>query len=134
MVYVVMNNGCYGLTKGQDSATADQGSKNKSGSINPFQAIDLASMAIELGASFVAQSFSGDKQQLIPLLKAAIKHPGFAFVAVLLQTQTKAMHKMMRELMSDVLFALKSNGCQINAAAKKCSAQQSHRFAAVTPR
>ncbi|GAB3230584.1 2-oxoacid:ferredoxin oxidoreductase subunit beta [Algoriphagus aestuariicola] len=83
MVYVVMNNGCYGLTKGQDSATADQGSKNKSGSINPFQAIDLASMAIELGASFVAQSFSGDKQQLIPLLKAAIKHPGFAFLNVI---------------------------------------------------
>ncbi len=83
MVYVVMNNGCYGLTKGQDSATADQGSKNKSGSINPFQAIDLASMAIELGASFVAQSFSGDKQQLIPLLKAAIQHPGFAFLNVI---------------------------------------------------
>ena len=83
MVYVVMNNGCYGLTKGQDSATADEGSKNKSGSINPFQAIDLASMAIELGASFVAQSFSGDKQQLIPLLKAAIRHPGFAFLNVI---------------------------------------------------
>lgn len=83
MVYVVMNNGCYGLTKGQDSATADQGSKNKSGAINPFQAIDLASLAIELGASFVAQSFSGDKQQLIPLLKAAIRHPGFAFINVI---------------------------------------------------
>ncbi len=83
MVYVVMNNGCYGLTKGQDSATADQGSKSKSGSVNPFQAIDLASMAIELGASFVAQSFSGDKQQLIPLLKAAIQHPGFAFINVI---------------------------------------------------
>lgn len=83
MVYVVMNNGCYGLTKGQDSATADQGSKSKSGSVNPFQAIDLASMAIELGASFVAQSFSGDKQQLIPLLKAAIQHPGFAFLNVI---------------------------------------------------
>lgn len=83
MVYVVMNNGCYGLTKGQDSATADQGSVSKSGSVNPFQAIDLASLAIELGASFVAQSFSGDKQQLIPLLKAAIKHPGFAFLNVI---------------------------------------------------
>ncbi len=83
MVYVVMNNGCYGLTKGQDSATADEGSKSKSGAVNPFQAIDLASLAIELGASFVAQSFSGDKQQLIPLLKAAIKHPGFAFLNVI---------------------------------------------------
>jgi len=83
MVYVVMNNGCYGLTKGQDSATADLGSKNKSGAINPFQAIDLASLAIELGASFVGQSFSGDKQQLIPLLKAAIRHQGFAFLNVI---------------------------------------------------
>lgn len=83
MVYVVMNNGCYGLTKGQDSATADRGSKNKSGAVNPFAAIDLASLAIELGATFVAQSFSGDKQQLIPLLKAAIGHPGFAFINVI---------------------------------------------------
>jgi 2-oxoglutarate ferredoxin oxidoreductase subunit beta len=82
MVYIVMNNGCYGLTKGQDSATADVGSKSKAGSINPFEAIDLASLAIELGASFVAQSFSGDKEQLVPLVKAAIKHPGFAFINV----------------------------------------------------
>lgn len=83
MVYIVMNNGCYGLTKGQDSATADQGSKSKAGHINPFQAIDLASMAIELGASFVAQSFSGDKQQLVPLIKAAMQHKGFAFLNVI---------------------------------------------------
>ncbi|MBS3913570.1 MAG: 2-oxoacid:ferredoxin oxidoreductase subunit beta [Bacteroidetes bacterium] len=83
MVYIVMNNGCYGLTKGQDSATADEGSKSKSGSVNPFQAIDLASMAVELGATFVAQSFSGDKQQLIPLIKAAMHHGGFAFINVI---------------------------------------------------
>lgn len=83
MVYLVMNNGCYGLTKGQDSATADAGSKNKSGSINPFEAIDLASLALELGATFVAQSFSGDKEQLVPILKAAIRHPGFAFINVI---------------------------------------------------
>lgn len=83
MVYVVMNNGCYGLTKGQDSATADKGSKSKAGSINPFQAIDLASLAIELGATFVAQSFSGDKRQLVPLIKAAILHKGFAFLNVI---------------------------------------------------
>lgn len=83
MVYIVMNNGCYGLTKGQDSATADQGSKNKSGGVNPFESIDLASLAIELGASFVAQSFSGDKNQLIPLIKAAMSHPGFAFINVI---------------------------------------------------
>lgn len=83
MIYIVMNNGCYGLTKGQDSATADEGSKNKSGQVNLFQSIDLASLAIELGATFVAQSFSGDKTQLIPLIKAAMKHPGFAFINVI---------------------------------------------------
>jgi 2-oxoglutarate ferredoxin oxidoreductase subunit beta len=83
MVYIVMNNGCYGLTKGQDSATADVGSKNKAGSINLFETIDLASLAIELGATFVAQSFSGDKDQLIPLIKAGMSHPGFAFINVI---------------------------------------------------
>jgi len=83
MVYLVMNNGCYGLTKGQDSATADAGSKSKAGSINLFESIDLASLAIELGATFVAQSFSGDKAQLIPLIKAAMSHPGFAFINVI---------------------------------------------------
>ncbi|MDR2206122.1 MAG: 2-oxoacid:ferredoxin oxidoreductase subunit beta [Flavobacteriaceae bacterium] len=82
MVYICMNNGVYGLTKGQDSATADVGSISKSGSVNPFPPIDLASLAIELGASFVAQSFSGDKEQLLPLLKAAIHHPGFAFLNI----------------------------------------------------
>jgi len=83
MTYIVMNNGCYGLTKGQDSATADRGSKNKSGNTNLFQSIDLASLAIELGATFVAQSFSGDKSQLVPLIKAAMNHQGFAFINVI---------------------------------------------------
>ena len=83
MVYLVMNNGCYGLTKGQDSATADAGSKSKAGSVNLFEAIDLSSLAIELGATFVAQSFSGDKEQLTPLLKAAMKHNGFAMLNVI---------------------------------------------------
>jgi 2-oxoglutarate ferredoxin oxidoreductase subunit beta len=83
MVYLVMNNGCYGLTKGQDSATADAGSKSKAGSVNLFGAIDLASLAIELGATFVAQSFSGDRTQLVPLLKAAMLHSGFAFLNVI---------------------------------------------------
>lgn len=83
MVYIVMNNGCYGLTKGQDSATADAGSKSKAGSVNLFESIDLASLAIELGATFVAQSFSGDKEQLIPLIKAGMSHPGFAFINVI---------------------------------------------------
>ncbi|MBL7816314.1 MAG: 2-oxoacid:ferredoxin oxidoreductase subunit beta [Saprospiraceae bacterium] len=82
MTYIVMNNGCYGLTKGQDSATADLGSINKSGSANPFEGIDLAGLALELGATFVARSFSGDKTQLIPLIKAAMSHQGFALIDV----------------------------------------------------
>ena len=83
MTYIVMNNGCYGLTKGQDSATADVGSKSKAGSVNMFEGIDLCGLAIELGATFVAQSFSGDKTQLIPLIQAAMSHPGFALINVL---------------------------------------------------
>jgi len=82
MTYIVMNNGCYGLTKGQDSATADIGSINKSGAANQFTPIDLVGMAIELGASFVARSFSGDRTQLVPLIKAALSHKGFAFIDV----------------------------------------------------
>ena len=82
MTYIVMNNGCYGLTKGQDSATADLGSINKGGAANPFEGIDLAGLALELGATFVARSFSGDKTQLIPLIKAAMSHHGFAFIDV----------------------------------------------------
>ncbi len=83
MVYVVMNNGCYGLTKGQDSATADKGSSSRKGRPNPFEAIDLCEMAVQLGAGFVARGFSGDKEQLVPLLKAAIRHKGFAVVDVI---------------------------------------------------
>jgi 2-oxoglutarate ferredoxin oxidoreductase subunit beta len=83
MTYIVMNNGCYGLTKGQDSATADYGSINKSGQANNFESIDLAGLALELGAGFVARSFSGDKHQLIPLIKAALSHSGFAFIDVI---------------------------------------------------
>ena len=83
MVYIVMNNGCYGLTKGQDSATADFGSISKAGSNNPFQAIDLVGLCLELGATFVGRSFSGDKTQLVPMIKAAMSHPGFAFLDVI---------------------------------------------------
>ena len=82
MVYIVMTNGCYGLTKGQDSATADFGSINKAGSNNPYQAIDLAGLALELNATFVGRSFSGDKGQLVPMIKAAMSHPGLAFIDV----------------------------------------------------
>lgn len=83
MTYIVMNNGCYGLTKGQDSATADIGSISKSGHENIFQGIDICAMAIELGASFVAQSFSGDKKQLVPIIQAALSHKGFALINVI---------------------------------------------------
>lgn len=82
MTYIVANNGCYGLTKGQDSATADLGSVGKSGVKNQFDGIDLASLAVLQGASFVARSFSGDKEQLEPLIRAAIAHRGFAFIDV----------------------------------------------------
>lgn len=83
MLYVVENNGCYGLTKGQDSATADVGSASKKGEPNPYEPIDLCSLALQAGASFVARSFSGDKEQLIPLIKAAVAHSGFAFIDVI---------------------------------------------------
>lgn len=82
MVYIVMNNGCYGLTKGQDSATADFGSIGKSKVPTPFQSIDLVGLCLELGGTFVSRSFSGDKNQLIPLIKAGISHPGFALIDV----------------------------------------------------
>ena len=82
MTYIVANNGCYGLTKGQDSATADLGSVSKYGAVNPFDGIDLASLAMLQGASFVGRSFSGDKEQLEPLIRAAMSHQGFAFIDV----------------------------------------------------
>src|SRR5918911_1481582 len=80
MVYIVENNGVYGLTKGQFSATADKGSKSKKGVVNNDNSIDLVAMALQLGATFVARSFSGDKAQLVPLIKAAIEHRGAAFI------------------------------------------------------
>jgi 2-oxoglutarate ferredoxin oxidoreductase subunit beta len=83
MVYIVENNGVYGLTKGQFSATADAGSTSKKGVGNTDEPIDLVSMAIIMGATFVARSFSGDKQQLVPLIKAAIEHRGIAFLDVI---------------------------------------------------
>ncbi len=83
MLYLVENNGCYGLTKGQDSATSDIGSIGKKGTPNLFEPIDLCTLALELGATFVARSFSGDKDQLVPLIKAAISHCGFALIDVM---------------------------------------------------
>jgi len=83
MTYIVENNGCYGLTKGQDSATMDTGARNKKGDINLYSPIDLTRLAIEIGATFVGRSFSGDKQQLVPLIKAAISHRGFAMLDII---------------------------------------------------
>jgi 2-oxoglutarate ferredoxin oxidoreductase subunit beta len=83
MLYVLENNGVYGLTKGQFSASADIGSKTKKGEANVQPPIDPVLLAITLGASFVARSFSGDKAQLIPILKAGLTHGGFALVDVI---------------------------------------------------
>ena len=82
MTYIVMNNGVYGLTKGQFSATADKGSISKKGAANSDEAIDMVSLAILMGATFVGRSFSGDKHQLVPLIKAAMAHKGAAFLDV----------------------------------------------------
>jgi 2-oxoglutarate ferredoxin oxidoreductase subunit beta len=83
MVYIVENNGVYGLTKGQFSATADPGSRDKRGSANLDDSIDMIALALQMGASYVARSFSGDKDQLVPLIKGAILHRGAAFLDVI---------------------------------------------------
>lgn len=83
MLYVIENNGVYGLTKGQFSASADVGSKSKKGEPNRMEPIDPVRMALSLGATFIARSFSGDKEQLVPILKAGIAHRGFALVDVI---------------------------------------------------
>jgi 2-oxoglutarate/2-oxoacid ferredoxin oxidoreductase subunit beta len=83
MVYIVENNGVYGLTKGQFSATADKGSKSKRGIANMDEPLDMIGMAMLLGATYVGRSFSGDKKQLVPLIKGAIEHQGAAFLDVI---------------------------------------------------
>lgn len=83
MTYIVENNGVYGLTKGQFSATADQGSTSKRGVVNADSPIDLVGLALQLGATYVGRSFSGDKAQLVPLIKGAIAHRGAAFLDVI---------------------------------------------------
>jgi 2-oxoglutarate/2-oxoacid ferredoxin oxidoreductase subunit beta len=83
MLYVIENNGVYGLTKGQFSASADVGTKSKRGEANQYSPIDPVSLALELGASFVARAFSGDKGQLVPILKAGLSHKGFAIIDVI---------------------------------------------------
>jgi 2-oxoglutarate ferredoxin oxidoreductase subunit beta len=83
MIYIVENNGVYGLTKGQFSATADYGSRAKGGQLNDLPAIDICTMAIELGCNFVCRSFAGDPKQLVALLKAALAHKGTAMFDVI---------------------------------------------------
>jgi 2-oxoglutarate ferredoxin oxidoreductase subunit beta len=83
MVYIIENNGVYGLTKGQFSATADVGAKLKTGIINELHPVDCCLAGIELGATFVARSFSGDKRQLSAILKAAIAHRGLCVIDVI---------------------------------------------------
>jgi 2-oxoglutarate ferredoxin oxidoreductase subunit beta len=83
IVYIIEDNGCYGLTKGQFSPTADLGSTLKTGVVNDLPPIDTCALAIELGASFVARSFSGDKKQLLSILKAALSHRGTSMIDVL---------------------------------------------------
>ena len=83
IVYIIEDNGCYGLTKGQFSPTADVGSKLKTGTPNELPPIDTCALAIQLGASFVARSFSGDKKQLLAILKASLSHRGTAMIDVL---------------------------------------------------
>ncbi|MEI6548218.1 MAG: 2-oxoacid:ferredoxin oxidoreductase subunit beta [Burkholderiales bacterium] len=83
MVYIVENNGVYGLTKGQFSATADRGSRSKKGMVNNESPVDLVGIAMQLGATYVGRGFSGDKAQLVPLIKGAINHGGAAFIDVI---------------------------------------------------
>jgi 2-oxoglutarate/2-oxoacid ferredoxin oxidoreductase subunit beta len=83
MLYITENNGVYGLTKGQFSATADKGSKSKAGGTNNDSALDLVGLALLIGATFVARSFSGDKKQLVPLIMAGLSHPGPAFIDII---------------------------------------------------
>jgi 2-oxoglutarate ferredoxin oxidoreductase subunit beta len=93
MIYLVENNGVYGLTKGQFSATADRGSKSKSGHVNPYDSIDLCALALEMGCTFVARSFSGDAKQLVPLLNMAIRHKGTAFIDIISPCIAYANHE-----------------------------------------
>jgi len=83
MVYIVENNGVYGLTKGQFSATADRGSKSKKGVVNADNPVDMIGLALQLGATYVARGFSGDKAQLVPLIMGAIRHGGAAFLDII---------------------------------------------------
>jgi 2-oxoglutarate/2-oxoacid ferredoxin oxidoreductase subunit beta len=114
MVYIIEDNGCYGLTKGQFSPTADIGSTLKNGVVNDLPPIDTCMLAIQLGASFVARSFSGDKKQLLSILKASLAHRGTAMIDVISpcvtfndhvgSTKSYAYAKEHDEILGDVNF------------------------------
>ena len=93
MVYIVENNGVYGLTKGQFSATADKGTRSKRGVVNTESPIDLVALALLLGATYVGRGFSGDKAQLVPLIKGALRHKGAAFLDIISPCVTFNNHK-----------------------------------------
>src|SRR5690606_29354139 len=93
MLYIIENNGVYGLTKGQFSASADLGSRAKKGEENRQPPMDAVQMALALGGTFVARGFSGDKEQLVPLIKAGLRHRGFALIDVLSQCVTFNDHE-----------------------------------------
>ena len=93
MLYMLENNGVYGLTKGQFSASADVGSLAKKGAANELPPIDPAALALSVGATFIARSFSGDREQLMPLIKAGLKHKGFAIIDVISPCVTFNDHK-----------------------------------------
>jgi 2-oxoglutarate/2-oxoacid ferredoxin oxidoreductase subunit beta len=114
MIYIIEDNGCYGLTKGQFSPTADVGSTLKTGVVNDLPPIDTCMLAIQLGASFVARSFSGDKRQLLSILKASMAHRGTAMIDVISpcvtfndhegSTKSYAYAKEHDEVVGDVSF------------------------------
>jgi len=114
MIYIIENNGVYGLTKGQFSATADVGSKAKKGFVNELPPIDVCTMAIELGCNFVARSFAGDPKQLVALLKASLGHKGTALFDIISPCVTFNNHdgstksykyaKEHEELLHDISF------------------------------
>lgn len=93
MVYIIENNGVYGLTKGQFSATADLGSLSKSGEKNPFEMVDICSLSIDIGCRFVARAFAGDAKQLVPLIDAAFRHPGTSVIDIISPCVTFANHE-----------------------------------------
>src|SRR3989338_4262349 len=93
MLYIIENNGTYGLTKGQFSATSDQNSPDHYGEVNPYTPIDLAQLAVEMGASFVGRSFSGDKKQMVALIKAGLAHKGCAVLDILSPCVTFMNHE-----------------------------------------